>query len=234
MSLSAALQAVLRRWYITIPGVLLSLLIASTTFNLIPPRYTSSGTAVLVQQKSPTAANLENPVLGGSGSLDIATITLVQALGTPAIKEELGLTRRGDNLTINNVGAAAVAEGADHPFLYITAQTSSPQKSVEIVDDVMGMARQKLADIQAAVHVTPERQIKLETVVDATRPKAVVTTSYAVTGAALMLAIIVTCVVACTWDRIVLAQQKRRIRRSASPAKKNAAPHLGTIPLRLN
>src|SRR5690349_9491698 len=106
MSLSTILRAVLRRWHIAIPGVLLSLIIGSTVFSSMPLKYTSSGIAVLVRQNNPTVTNLVNPVLGGDGSLNTATLTLVQALDTPAIKAGLGLKEGVDDFTVSNVGKA--------------------------------------------------------------------------------------------------------------------------------
>lgn len=233
MSLSTTLRAVLRRWYITIPGILLSLTIASVVFSHIPPKYTSSGIAVLERQHNPATANLTNPVLGGDGSMNTATLTLVQALDTPTVKAELGLMEGVDNFTVNNVGKAAIADGNDHPFLYITTQSSNPQKSAEIVADVISLAREKLTNRQATLQVKPQNQIKLESVVDATPPKAVMGTSFAVTGAVLILGIIITCIVACACDTIIIARQRQQTRRSASRVKENVDPRV-SIPLRLS
>lgn len=221
MSLSTVLRAVLRRWYIVIPGVLLSLLIASTVFSAIPAKYTSSGIAVLVRQSNPTVTNLVNPVLGGDGSLNTATLTLIQALDTPTVKLGLGLKEGVDDFAVNNVGKANTVGGADHPFLYITTQSSDPQKSAEIVTDVIDIGRQKLAELQNDFHVRPQSQIKLESVVDATPPKAVMSTSFAIAGAVLMLGIVTTCISACVWDRIIVAQQRRRIRRFGLRTEEN-------------
>lgn len=230
MSYSTILRAVRRRWYITVPGVLLALIIACTVFTSMTPRYTSSGIAVLVRQNNPAPANLVNPVMGGDGNLTTATSTLVQALDTPAVKAGLGL-REGvdnslwegvDNFTVSNVGKTAIAAGADHPFLYITTQSSTPQKSTEIVTDIIDIARQRLAELQNDFHVRPQNQIKLESVVDATPPQAVMDRLYAVAAAVLMLGILATCIVACAWDGIIITQQKRQILRSTSRAKENA------------
>lgn len=76
--------------------------------------------------------------------------------------------------------------GGDHPFLCITTQSSSPQKSTEIVDDAIAAARQRLTDLQNDSNVRPQNQVRLESVVDATPPKAVMNIVYIVTGAALL------------------------------------------------
>ncbi len=229
MSLSSVLRAALRRWYITVPGVLLSLVLASTVFSSLPPKYTSSGIAVLVRQNNPSVANAINPALGSDGTFTTTTLTLVQALDTPAVRTELGLREGVDNFTISNVGKSTAVAGADHPFLYITTQSSSPEKSTEIVADVMGVARQKLGELQNGFHVRPQNQIKVESVVDATPPKEVMNILFAVAGAVLVLGIVVTCIVAFAWDALIVTRERRHIHRSTSRAQENADPRAAII-----
>jgi capsular polysaccharide biosynthesis protein len=222
MSSSTVLRAALRRWYIAVPGVLLSLLIASTVFGSMPAKYTSSGIAVLVRQNNPTTANSINPVLGNDGGFTTATLTLVQALDTPTVRAELGLREGVDDFTISNVSKSPSSSGGDHPFLYITTRSSNPQKSTEIVGDVINAARQKLTELQNDFHVRPQNQIKVESVVDATPPKAVMNMLFAVTGAVLMLGIITTCIAAYALDRVIAVRQKQQIHRPAAHATENA------------
>jgi capsular polysaccharide biosynthesis protein len=222
MNSSTILRVTLRRWYIAVPGLLISLVIACTVFSSMPPKYTSSGIAVLVRQNNPTPASSINPALGNDGGFTTATMTLVQALDTPAVKAELGLREGVDDFTISNVGKSAAAAGGDHPFLYIATRSSSPQKSAEIVAAVIAVARQKLAELQNDFHVRPQNQIRVESVVDATPPKAVMNMVFAVTGAALILGIVTTCIVASAWDRIIVARERRQGHRSASHAQENS------------
>lgn len=133
MNFSTIVRSALRRWYITTPGVLLSLLIATTIFSSMPPKYTSSGIAVLARQNNPTMTNFVNPILGTDGSLSTVTLTLVQALDTPEVKAQLGLRAGADDFKISNVGQATTAVTVDHPFIYITTQSTDAQKSAEIV-----------------------------------------------------------------------------------------------------
>jgi len=212
-----------------IPGVLLSLIIASTVYSSMPPKYTSGGIAILVRQNNPMTPTSVNPVLGADGTFSTATSTLVQALNTPVVKAELGLTEGVENFTIDNVGKDNAAAGYDHPFLYIATQSSNAQKSIDIVADVMSIASQKLARLQDDSHVRPQNQIKMESVVDATPPKAVMNILFAVAGAVLMLGIVVTCVVVCAWDALIVTRQRRHIHRSASRVKENADPRAAIL-----
>ena len=99
-------------------------------------RYRGSGAT-----KQSTPVNSINPAVGSDGTFTTTTSTLAQALDTPVVRVELGLNEGADDFTISNVGKASAPAGADHPFLYITAQSSNPQKSTEIVGDVVTVAR---------------------------------------------------------------------------------------------
>jgi hypothetical protein len=211
MRLSVILRAMLGRWYVTVSGLLLAILMAGVVFSLIPTQYSSTGVAVLVQQKKFASASTGNPLLAGDGGLNTTTLTLVQALNAPVVKQQFGLTDGVDTFTVTNVDSAAVADGTDHPFLYVTSQSTSAQRSADIVADVVSKARQELSTRQYALHVAPQNQIKLESVVDATTPKAVMVEKFAIAGVALSLALIATCIAACVCDSVGLARQARRL-----------------------
>jgi hypothetical protein len=210
--MSAILRAILTRWYVLVAGVLLSLVAAGTVHTLIPTEYSSSGIALLIEQKKPGVNPATNPMLAGDGSLNTATITLVQALSAPVIGVELGLVPGEDSFTIKNVGSAAIADGADHPFLYVTTQSTSAQRSAEIVGYVINKAREELSGNQNALNVPQRYQIRLQSVVDATAPTPVVITKFALTGATLLLGVILSCIIACAWNALLA----RRARRSAN------------------
>jgi hypothetical protein len=209
MTLSVILRAVRDKWYITLSGLLLSFVVAGVVFSLIPAQYSSTGVALLVQQKK--IANPSNPLLGADGGLNTTTLTLLSALNAPVVKEEIGLTDGIETFSVTNVDSAAVADGTDHPFLYVTSQSTNAQRSVDIVADVLSKARDELSSRQSAFRVAPQNQIKLESVVDATAPKTIVVKKFAVSGAVLSLAIIATCIAACVAHSAGLARQPLRL-----------------------
>lgn len=225
MTLSSTVRTLLRRWYITVPGLMLSLAVAGITFSLIPPHYTSSGIAVLVQPKRPESLETANPLLAFNESVDTSALMLAEALNTPAVGYDLGLTPGTDTFTVKNVGSADVGGGIAQPFLYVTAQSSTPEKTADIVLDVMNMARRELADRQAALHVTRQNEISLESVVDVTTPKLAPGVSLAAAGAALALGIVVTIIVAYVLDG-VLAGRRRRMDPFAALALEDIDPRV--------
>lgn len=199
MTLSKTMSVLLVRWYITVPGLLLSLAIAGVALTLIPPQYRSEGTAVLVQPKPP-GLNSANPLLNFDASLNTTTLILVQALNSPEVGNQLGLTPGRDTFTVKNAGSVAVSDGQQEPFISVTAQSTDPATSADIVARVMDMARQELSYRQNSLNVPTRNAISLESVVDATPPEPVRGTSLAASAAAFMLGIIATIAAARLWD----------------------------------
>jgi hypothetical protein len=244
-------EALLRRWYITIPGLLLSVVVAALGFALVPPHYTSSGTAVLVQPKLPgTNPQNQNPLLtSGVGLNTTASILVqalnapVQALNAPSAGSELGLIGAQDSFTVRNTGGTVGAAGDDQPFIIVSAQSADPQRSMDIVVSVMGKAQAELSSRQNALHIFPRNAIRMETVVDATPAKTVRTAPLAASGAALMFGALATILVACAWNRRVLRVRAADTRHGAGiengfdqsvrsrPADLAALPPLGDHPL---
>lgn len=228
MTLSSTVRTLLRRWCITVPGLMLSLAIAGITFILIPPHYTSSGIAVLVQPNRPESLTTDNPLLAFDESVDTSALLLAEALNTPAVGYDLGLKPGTDTFTVKNVGSADTGGGTSQPFIYVTARSSTPEKTADIVADVMDLARQELADRQAALHVTRRNEISLESVVDATKPKLAPGVSFAAAGGALTLGITMTIIVAYVRDG-VLAGRRRRIDQFAALALEDIAPRVAAV-----
>lgn len=197
MRLSTICRTVIRHWYLTLAGVLFSAALAAGVFALAPPQFTSSGTGLLVQPKRLGLASADNPMLSGTGSVNTTTMALVEALSAPGVGNGLGLDPAAEKFTVKNVGKIAMADGADHPFLYVTAQGATPQRSVQIVDGVLDLAQTYLVRTQQQVRVPPRNRISLQTVVAPTPPRPVLITRMAFAGAAFALGLVATCVAAC-------------------------------------
>src|SRR5882757_8974147 len=125
------MRAMRRRMNVAIPGLILSLGLAALAFLLVPAQYSSTGIALLVQPKQPGGArSSSNPLLAFDNSLSTTALLLVQSLDTPTVDDELGLTGTPDKFVMKNVAATPVAGGGDsQPFIYITAQGSTPERS---------------------------------------------------------------------------------------------------------
>jgi hypothetical protein len=219
MSLSEILHALGRRKYLTITGIVLSALLAGTVAMLIPNTYTSDATIVLTQPRRPGTASYKNPMLGGESNVNSATVELMNALDAPGVHTQLGLDQSGEDFTVKNVPPAAVADVGDHPFLYINTVGQTPDRAIAIAEDVIQAGRDYLRTSQQDQDAQRSYLIEIQTVVDATPPKTVLTTRLSVTGATFLLGLVLTTTLACVVDR-----RRRRRQRAAEPARAESAP----------
>src|SRR5882672_5861306 len=84
MTLRSLVRTLIVKWYVMIPGLLLSLAMAGVTFSVVAPTYSSSGVAVLVQPKQ-QGGNSTNPLLNFDPSLNTTASIMIQSLNSPVI-----------------------------------------------------------------------------------------------------------------------------------------------------
>jgi hypothetical protein len=228
MTLRNTFRVLLLKWYITIPGLLLSLALAGATFVLAPPQYSSNAIAVLVQPKltgrdAPVNAN---PLLNFDNSLSTTALILVQALDTPEAAASIGLYPGGDSYTIKDVGDVQVGDQIVQPFIYIKSEASTPDGAAAIVDGVLGMAAQDLQDRQRSLKVLQQNYVKLDDVVPPSPPQPVLGIALGATGAALILGLIATWGCAMWSER---RSERRRAHRESEAAEAAEAAELAEL-----
>lgn len=207
MTFASTFRVLLARWYITIPGLLLSLALAGLTFLAVPPQYSSNAVAVLVQPKLHGKDPTTNPFLTFDSSLSTTALIIVQALDTPETAASIGLSPGGDSYTVKDVGTIDVGDQVVQPFIYIKSQASTEQAAVDIVNNVLDLASQDLLDRQKDNKVLPQNLIKLNDVVGTSPPKPVLGIALAAAGGALLLVLLATTLLAFRADK---AAAKRR------------------------
>jgi hypothetical protein len=220
MTFGSTFRVLLARWYITVPGLLLSLALAGLTFLAVPPQYSSNAVAVLVQPKLHGKDPTTNPFLTFDSSLSTTALIIVQALDTPETAASIGLSPGGDSYTVKDVGTIDVGDQVVQPFIYIKSQASTEQAAVDIVNNVLDLASQDLLDRQKDNKVLPQNLIKLNDVVGTSPPKPVLGIALAAAGGALLLVLLATTLLAFRADK---AAAKRRAQ-AASDAIAAAAP----------
>jgi hypothetical protein len=225
MTLRSTFRVLLLKWYITIPGLLLSLALAGATFVLAPPQYSSNAIAVLVQPKlvNKNAPTNSNPLLNFDNSLSTTALILVQALDTPEAAASIGLYPGGDSYTIKDVGDVQVGDQIVQPFLYIKSEASTPDAAATIVDGVLNMAAQDLLDRQRSLKVLPQNYVQLNDVVAPSPPQPVLGIAIGATGAALILGLIGTWGLAMWANRRSETRRARRDSESTEPAETEPA-----------
>jgi hypothetical protein len=231
MTFGSTFRVLLARWYITIPGLLLSLALAGLTFVAVPPQYSSNAVAVLVQPKLHGKDPTTNPFLTFDSSLSTTALIIVQALDTPETAASIGLSPGGDSYTVKDVGTIDVGDQVVQPFIYIKSQASTEQAAVDIVNNVLDLASQDLLGRQKDNKVLPQNLIKLNDVVGTSPAKPVLGIALAAAGGALLLVLLATTLLAFRADRAAAARRASAAEAAAAPDALTAAavtPHAVT------
>lgn len=250
MTLSTILRAMLRRWYLTVPGLMLSLALAGLVFALMPWQYQSTGVAVLVPTKQNGASggngDRTNPLMNFENSLSTTAMIMVQQLSTPEAQDAL-VTSPTDTFKVKNAADSStpsVGSSTVQPFIYITAKSFSANEAPALVERVLATAAQQLATEQKAMRVRQLSLIQLQPVVGPTEAKPVMIIPFAATGAALVLGVVLTCCAAVVLERAALRATRRERREAVvdhytGPANSpwptpTPITNLATMPLRID
>lgn len=206
MASTSLVGVLLARWYVTVMGVLLTVVLAAVAFCCYPVQYSSTATAVLVPPKLPSS----NPMLEFNGSINTTALVLVQELGSPEVSDKLGipplqnpiLNPNQDTYAVKNVGSVDLRDdGIDRPFITVTAQSESPERSEAIVGQVLDEANLELKERQTDMRVSRSRLVQIQTVVAPVSAKMVLTTSLKAIGVALALGLTGTVIAVCMVEK---------------------------------
>lgn len=216
-----------RRWYIALPAVLLTGILALFVYISVPTRYESSGVLVLT---SPAAggrytANTKpedvvrvNPLLQFDGSLTTTAQILTQVLGDPMTAEELA-GKGSTSVYTANTGPVG------GPLLFITTESDSAESAEGLVGKVLEKTVAELASQQKALNAPEQTFITAQILVKPTTASAKIGGKVRYVGAATVVLLLLTLASTFAADSIML-KAKRRKDKEAKDGKdpKDAAP----------
>lgn len=192
-------RALLLRWYITVPGVLASLVLAGAAYFIFPPQFASTSTVVLI----PAAQHGRNTLLSFDSGISTSAQILVADMNDPQVATDMGVVKGHDTVTVVNGNADSSGKIAESggPFISVTAQSSTPERAVALAAQATTRIQQELSDLQDSVKVTKRLSINLSPVVNPTPGKLVVQMLLRTTGLALLFGCVLTVAAACLVDR---------------------------------
>lgn len=166
-----------RRWYVALPGFMLSLGAAAAVYSSAPAYYVSNGVVVLTTPATgaslsdPSHPNpLTNPLLNFDNGLNYSATILIQSMSTPEVAQDLGVGPGGDtSLEVTN--GSTNPELLEHgPFVFVQAKSLSPARARSVVAAAVQRTRVELRNRQVALHVPAPTYISLNEVVPPTTP----------------------------------------------------------------
>ncbi len=219
MDFWGAVRTLRRRWYIAVPSALVAVAVAAGMFLSIPTRYQSSGVMVLTtpaaggtfsQKVTPEEAVKINPLLAFDGSLATTSQILAQILADPKTREQLGITK-GSPLNYTATGG-----GQNGPFLFILADSDSPQAAEKMVTTVMEFATKELDDQQRKLKAPESTFITSQVIVNPTEAEAQIGGKVRYAGAAFVLLMLLTTAATFGSDSILNHIKRKRAKEEAA------------------
>ncbi len=166
MDLFTIVGASLRRWYVTLPVLLVALVGAGFAYRSVAPLYTSSvSVAVLPSTPTPAAPGEEETPAGenpysGSGGARFAAAVLARNINTGTYRDSVGLGGRSD------VTFSAEAS-SQQPMIRIDATGPSAKSVLDTLDRVAGQAGVVLNQFQVSAGASKETLYRLAVAVPA-------------------------------------------------------------------
>ncbi|MER8045456.1 chain length determinant protein [Streptomyces sp. NPDC094032] len=165
MDLAEIFRVMCRRWYVLVPGLLLTAGLTVGAWLLVPTSYESQSTVALLNSRKGAAAD-GNPFLSMEPSLTGMADSLARNVNSDvsvADLKEKGLTEKYE---------AKIADNAQGPLLWLTVTGDDPDAVLKANKTLMEYTAQRLKDLQADQKVEPDSMIRLTTIVPPQDPQA--------------------------------------------------------------
>ncbi|WP_329418599.1 chain length determinant protein [Streptomyces sp. NBC_01268] len=165
MDLAEIFRVMCRRWYVLVPGLLLTAGLTAGAWFSVPTSYESQSTVALLNSRKGAAAD-GNPFLSMEPSLTGMADSLARNVNSDVSVTELkekGLTEKYE---------AKIADNAQGPLLWLTVTGDDPDSVLKANTTLMAYTAQRLKDLQADQKVEPDSMIRLTTIVPPQEPQA--------------------------------------------------------------
>jgi capsular polysaccharide biosynthesis protein len=166
MDLAEIFRVMRRRWYVLLPGLLLTIGMTVAVAVTVPVTYQSQSTVVLLNSEKATKAYDGNPFLSTQTSLTGMADSLARNLNSDASLREL--KSRGATGTFES----KLADNAQGPLMWLTV-TGTDKKAVLKSDRILtAFADERLVQFQKQQKVTTNASIRMATIVAPQNPTA--------------------------------------------------------------
>ncbi|WP_206309901.1 chain length determinant protein [Streptomyces sp. A0592] len=166
MDLAEIWRVMRRRWYVLLPGLLLTAALTTAVHLLIPVEYQSQSTVTLLNSSKATEAFDGNPFLSTQASLTGMADGLARNLNSDGAKADLKA------LGVTGTHEVKIADNAQGPFMWLTATGTDPAAVLKSDELLASYADKRLKEFQTQQSVAPEAMIRMATIVPPQKPEA--------------------------------------------------------------
>jgi hypothetical protein len=212
-----SLMVLLRRWYVALPALVISLGLSAAVYESVPAKYESRGTIMLLSSNSGPSAGgtaktgLTNPLLSIDGSLTLTSTALIQVVQSPEVAKD-----------IYEHGGTANYEVGDGrlggPFINVDATGGSPAEVLRTVKMVLDRTALELRNREVIYKAPPTTYIQIDNLVAPTEPKQLLGSKVRAAGAALALALAFSLSSAFMIESLMENRREKKRRAGTKPA----------------
>ncbi|MGW2269573.1 chain length determinant protein [Streptomyces yangpuensis] len=166
MDLAEIGRVMRRRWYVLLPGLLLTAALTIAVHLLIPVEYQSQSTVTLLNSSKATEAFDGNPFLSTQASLTGMADGLARNLNSDGAKADLKA------LGVTGTHEVKIADNAQGPFMWLTVTGTDPAAVLKSDELLASYADKRLKEFQTQQSVAPEAMIRMATIVPPQKPEA--------------------------------------------------------------
>ncbi|PZG42432.1 hypothetical protein C1I98_19785, partial [Spongiactinospora gelatinilytica] len=181
--------------------VLVSLILASAAYLLVPSTYVSSVSMVLTTSPNggtltpdpERQGGLTNPLLQFSEGLRVTAGVIIATMNSPETLAELGIVEGGDTSIVINDGrsnAELLAASVSGPFVYVETTSRSAKKAKDTTARAQRLLRQELVDRQRELNAPRSTYIVVVDVVPPSAPEESTSTKLQIAAATFVFCVI--------------------------------------------
>lgn len=159
MDLAEIWRVMRRRWYVLLPGLLITAALTAAVYLLVPVEYRSQSTVTLLNSKKATVAFDGNPFLSTQASLTGMADGLARNLNSDDAKADL------KSLGVTGVHEAKIADNALGPYMWLSVVGTDRAAVLKSDEILTKYAEKRLLEFQTQQSVTPDAMIRMATIV---------------------------------------------------------------------
>lgn len=165
MNIADVLAALLRRWQLTVAGLIASALMCAGALLLIGPTYEDKSTVLLLPPGTSLTTG-ENPYLGLSGLNQMVDVLVRTAYSQPT---RLAVQERWPSAEFT-VEPDLETSG---PLISITVRNASAAQAQELTRYLLNLLPEQLEKLQADLHVRPRSMITADVLTQYAQPEVI-------------------------------------------------------------
>lgn len=215
-----------RRWYVSVPALVLTIAGVLGVYVLTPAHYESHAVAVVTppltggtEYPKGYVPGTTNPLMNFNNGLSVTGSLLIQSMGTADFAARVRMPTDGATTFEVNNGSENPESLTNAPFVFVRVVSTAPELPQELVSRVLDAARDDLAREQDQLRAPVVTHTELTTIVPPSSPLPQQGNRLRGVAAALGLGLIMSLAGTFAAESILQARRRRTSRRSpAAPA----------------